>query len=145
MKKNCIGVIKIIGFKIVLIFLILFLQLIPLFAQNTKEKPLYLDYTKPFKLRVDDLLSRITLEEKLSQMMSRIPTELTRLGIPGYQWGGEAGHCVIARSGDVASIFLQVIAQAATWSKKTVFEMANAMSDESRARVNAGIPKTGLT
>ena len=108
-------------------------------------KPIYLDYNQSFKVRVDDLLSRMTLQEKLSQMMTRTPTELMRFGIPGYQWGGEAGHCVIARSGDVATIFPQAIAQAATWNKRTVYEVANAMSDESRARVHAGIPKTGLT
>lgn len=130
---------------LILILLFFFFQSVSVFAQKTEEKPLYMDYTKPFKVRVDDLLSRMTLEEKLSQMMTRTPTELTRFGIPGYQWGGEAGHCVIARSGDVATIFPQAIAQAATWNKKTVYEVANAMSDESRARVHAGIPKTGLT
>ncbi len=127
--------------------MILFLWLFSsvLFAQNQTEKPKYLDYTFSFEERVDDLLSRMTMEEKLSQMITRIPADLTRFGLPGYQWGGEAGHCVIARSGDVASIFPQAIAQAATWDRDMVFRIANAMSDESRARVHAGIPRTGLT
>ena len=69
----------------ILILLFFFVQSISVYSQNVEVKPLYLDYQKPFKFRVDDLLSRMTLEEKLSQMMSRIPTELTRFGIPGYQ------------------------------------------------------------
>ena len=135
--------------KIILRLLVLFLLVIVLTdaasAQKATENPIYLDYNQSFKARVDDLLSRMTLEEKLSQMMTRIPADLKRFGIPGYQWGGEAGHCVLARSGDVATIFPQAIAQAATWNRQTVWEIANAMSDESRARANAGIPKAGLT
>jgi beta-glucosidase len=125
--------------------LLVVIQINTAFAQKSEEKPLYLDYSQSFKVRVDDLLSRMTLDEKLSQMMTRTPTELARFNIPGYKWGGEAGHCVFARPGDAATIFPQAIAQAATWNKKTVFDVASAMSDELRARVNAGTPNTGLT
>ena len=114
-------------------------------AQDGSEKPLFRDYTKPVKMRVADLLSRMTLEEKLSQMMTRVPTDLPRLGIPCYQWGGEAGHCVSARADDFPTIFPVPIAQAATWDRKINLEMANAMSSEARPRFHAGKTKSTLT
>jgi beta-glucosidase len=127
------------------IFLFIVIQGFALFAQKMDEKPLYLDYTKPFKQRVDDLMSRMTLDEKLSQLITRIPKDLERFGIPGYHWGGEAGHCVVARANDVATIFPVGIAQGATWDKKTVWEVGNAMSDEARPRFHAGLEKSTLT
>jgi beta-glucosidase len=127
------------------IFLFIVIQGFALFAQKRDEKPLYLDYTKPFKQRVDDLMSPMTLDEKLSQLITRIPKDLERFGIPGYQWGGEAGHCVVARANDVATIFPVGIAQGATWDKKTVWEVGNAMSDEARPRFHAGLEKSTLT
>jgi len=122
------------------------LLLLPVLAsgQSATEKPLYLDPAQPFKARVQDLLSRMTLEEKLSQMMSRTPTPLTRLGISEYRWGGEPGHAVFARTG-VATIFPQAIAQAATWDEDLILKVGSAISDESRARFHGGVPNTGLT
>ncbi len=114
-------------------------------GQINGERPLYLDHTKPVKARVDDLLKRMTIEEKLSQMMSRIPTDLQRLGIPAYQWGGEAGHGVIARANDFATIFPVAIAQAATWDKKLIEQAGSAMADEARPRFHAGLNKATLT
>jgi len=114
------------------------------FAQSSGEKPLYLDLSQSFEVRSQDLLSRLTLEEKLSQMMSRTPTPLDRFGIPGYQWGGEPGHAVYARTG-VATIFPQAIAQAATWDEELIFKVGEAISDEARARFHANLYRTGLT
>ena len=54
------------GVRTRMVLLIFLFQSISLFAQE--ERPLFLDYTRPFKVRVDDLLSRMTLEEKLSQI-----------------------------------------------------------------------------
>ena len=114
-------------------------------AQSNKDKPLYLDYNLPFKVRVADLVKRMTLEEKLSQMISRIPTDLPRLGIPGYQWGGEAGHAVIARANDYATIFATPISQAASWNRKLVKQVGSAMADEARPRWAAKLNKATLT
>jgi beta-glucosidase len=133
------------GFKTVFVFLFLIILCYSASAQKPDEKPLYLDHTKPFKQRVDNLMSQMTLEEKLSQLITRIPADLTRFGIPGYLWGGEAGHCVVARANDYATIFPVGIAQAATWDKKTVWEVGNAMSDEARPRFHAGLEKSTLT
>jgi len=127
------------------IILLLFTQNIMSFAQKLEEKPLYLDYHQPVKARVADLLSRMTLDEKLIQMISRIDTAIPRLGIPRYHWGGEAGHCIIARANDYATIFPVGIAQAATWDRKLNRAIGNAMSDEAWPRFRAKLDKSTLT
>ena len=114
-------------------------------AQPQQEKPLYMDYNQPVKVRVRDLLSRMTLEEKLIQMISRIDTAIPRLGIPRYHWGGEAGHCIVARANDYATIFPVGIAQAATWDRKLNHAVADAMSSEAWPRFRAGLDKSTLT
>ena len=128
-------------------FLFLFcLQHFIISAQPPNQKPLYLDYTKPIKARVSDLLSRMTLEEKLLQMSSRISSPIERLGIPGFLWSSSGdGHCVSVPAGQAATIFPVPIAQAASWDKKIVHKLADIMSDEVRARVNGNIPKATLT
>ena len=115
-------------------------------AQTPDQKPLYLDYTKPIKARVNDLLSRMTLEEKLLQMSSRISSPIKRLGIPGFLWSSSGdGHCVGVPAGEAATIFPVPIAQAASWDKNIVHKLADIMSDEVRARVNGNITKATLT
>ncbi len=123
---------------------LLLLLITLLFAQGNTEKPLYLDTSQSFEKRAQDLLSRMTMEEKLSQMMSRTPADLTRFGIPGYVWSGQASHGLGVRVG-VATVFPQGIAQAATWDEELLLRVASAVSDELRARFHGGIPNTGLT
>jgi beta-glucosidase len=81
--------------------------------------------------RVDDLVSRMTLEEKVSQMQDVAPA-IERLGIPQYNWWNEALHGV-ARSG-LATSFPQAIGLAATWDDSLIFRMASVISDEARAK-----------
>ncbi len=81
--------------------------------------------------RVDDLLSRLTLEEKVDQMMNQTPA-IERLGIPPYDWWNEALHGV-ARAGR-ATVFPQAIALAATFDDQAVFETFDIISDEARAK-----------
>jgi beta-glucosidase len=81
--------------------------------------------------RVDDLVSRMTLEEKVSQMQDVAPA-IERLGIPQYNWWNEALHGV-ARSG-LATSFPQAIGLAATWDDSLIFRMAGVISDEARAK-----------
>lgn len=122
------------------------LQGLPSVAQKPDQNPLYLDYTKPVKARVSDLLSRMTLEEKLLQMSSRISSPIKRLGIPGFLWSSSGdGHCVGVPAGETATIFPVPIAQAASWDKNIVNKLADVMSDEVRARVNGNVPKATLT
>ena len=85
----------------------------------------------PLETRVDDLIGRMTLEEKVSQTTNASPP-IERLGIPGYNWWNEALHGV-ARSG-LATVFPQAVGLAATWNTELIHEMATAISDEGRAK-----------
>jgi beta-glucosidase len=98
---------------------------------QTANSPTYLDFTRSFEERVDDLVSRMTLEEKISQMNSEAPS-VERLGIPQYNWWNEALHGV-ARAG-TATVFPQVIGLAATWNTELIRRMAVVISDEGRAK-----------
>ncbi|MFW5947108.1 MAG: glycoside hydrolase family 3 C-terminal domain-containing protein [Gemmatimonadota bacterium] len=93
--------------------------------------PAYLDPDLPVEDRVDDLVPRMTLEEKVSQMQDVAPA-IERLDIPEYNWWNEALHGV-ARSG-LATVFPQAIGFAATWDDSLVHEMATVISDEARAK-----------
>ena len=128
--------------KIVLSFS--FLVFFSWFSQGQKrDLPVYKDYSRSFEERVDDLLSRMTLEEKVSQMMSRTPHDLPRLGIPGYEWSGMSSHNI--ERGKVCTIFPHAIAQAATWDPGLIKEIGTAISDEARGLFNSGYPRMGLT
>jgi beta-glucosidase len=84
-----------------------------------------------FEERARDLVGRMTLEEKVSQMTDVAPA-IERLGVPAYNWWNEALHGV-ARSG-LATVFPQAIGLAATWDDSLVFRMATVISDEARAK-----------
>jgi beta-glucosidase len=81
--------------------------------------------------RVEDLISRLTLEEKVAQMMNAAPA-IERLGIPEYNWWNECLHGV-ARAG-LATVFPQAIGLAATWDEELMFRISTAISDEARAK-----------
>ncbi len=84
-----------------------------------------------FKSRVKDLVGRMTLEEKISQMLHQSPG-IERLGIPAYNWWSEALHGV-ARAG-VATVFSQAIGMAATFDAELIEKVATIISDEARAK-----------
>ena len=95
------------------------------------QQPTYLNTSLPFEQRAADLVSRLTLEEKVQQMKDVAPA-IDRLGVPAYNWWNEALHGV-ARSG-LATVFPQAIGFAATWDDSLVFRMATVISDEARAK-----------
>ncbi|MEP3226146.1 MAG: glycoside hydrolase family 3 C-terminal domain-containing protein [Parasphingorhabdus sp.] len=106
------------------------------------------DQSLPIEERVEDLISRMTLEEKAAQMYDKAPA-IERLGVPAYVYWNEALHGV-ARAGE-ATVFPQAIGMAATFDEKLILRIATTISDEGRAkhhdflnRGNASI-YTGLT
>ena len=107
-----------------------------------EPKPAYLDYSQPIELRVHDLVSRMTLEEKASMMENTMPG-VPRLGIPKYDWWSEALHGV-ANAG-VATVFPQAIGLAATWDVPLHGEVAHVIGVEGRAKFNGyvGTPEEG--
>ena len=102
---------------------------------NEKEIKTYAfefqDTSLPVEERVQDLISQMTLQEKVSQMRYDAPA-IERLGVPEYNWWNECLHGV-ARAGE-ATVFPQGIGMGATWNAPLIFEMGTAVSDEARAK-----------
>src|ERR1700742_5007944 len=91
----------------------------------------YLNPRLPAEKRVDDLISKLTLEEKASLVGYRSKA-VERLGIPAYNWWSEGLHGV-ARAGD-ATIFPQAIAMAATFNPELAKQESNIISTEARGK-----------
>lgn len=104
--------------------------------------PLYLDPSAPIQSRIQDLLSRLTLAEKISQMSNQAAA-IQRLGIPAYDYWSEGLHGV-ARNGR-ATVFPQAIGMAATWDPDLIRQVASAIGDEARAKYNAALERNGAT
>ena len=100
----------------------------------------YLDNNLPIPERVQDLLSRLTLDEKVA-MMNHPTQGVPRLGIPGYNFWSEALHGV-ARNGR-ATVFPQAIGMAATWDKDLIHQIATAIGDEGRAKYHEALRRNG--
>jgi len=120
--------------------LILCLNILLLSCAPTEQKetaaatPPYLNTKLSTEVRVNDLVARMTVEEKIAQMLNDAP-EIPHLGVPAYNWWSEGLHGV-ARAG-LATVFPQAIGLAATWDEQEVFEVATAISDEARAKHHA--------
>jgi len=131
--------------KNILLLLLMFVLCMSLFSQ---EKYPFQDSDIPLEERIDDLLSRLTLEEKASLMLYSNPA-INRLGIPEYNWWNESLHGV-GRAGK-ATVFPQAIGLAASFDKDLLFQVATVISDEARAKHHAAIALgsyeqyTGLT
>ena len=83
--------------------------------------------------RAKELVSQMTLEEKMSQMLHHSPA-IERLGIPKYCWWNEALHGV-ARTGD-STMFPQAIGLGATFDEELIHDIADVISTEGRAKYN---------
>ncbi|HEY0306758.1 MAG TPA: glycoside hydrolase family 3 C-terminal domain-containing protein [Acidobacteriaceae bacterium] len=105
-------------------------------AGSAQQRSIFTDAEKPVTARVDDLIQRMTLEEKVSQMQNHA-VAIPRLGIPEYDWWNEGLHGV-ARSG-YATVFPQAIGLAATWDKNLMHQVAATISTEARAKNNEAL------
>lgn len=100
-------------------------------APTTSAAPAYLNPSLPTEHRVDDLISKMTLEEKTAQLLSVAPA-IPRLQVPAYNYWSEALHGV--GMDGVATVFPQAIGFAATWNTALIHRMADVISTEGRAR-----------
>lgn len=102
------------------------------------------DPSKSVQERAANIVSLLTLDEKISQMMNDAPA-IDRLGIPAYNWWNECLHGV-ARSPYRVTSFPQAIGMAATWNTDALLRMAQYASDEGRAIYNDATSKgkTGI-
>jgi len=118
--------------KIILASLICYISI----ATQAQEGPLFRNPQQPVEARVNDLLHRLTLPEKISLLGYR-NQEVQRLGIPAYNWWNEALHGV-ARAG-VATVFPQAIGMAATFNDSLLYQAATVISTEARAKYNLSV------
>ena len=102
-------------------------------AGVAQAQELYKDEKAPMHERIMDLLSRLTVEEKISLLRATSPG-ISRLDIPKYYHGNEALHGVV-RPGRF-TVFPQAIGLAATWNPELQLQVATVISDEARARWN---------
>ena len=96
------------------------------------QKPVYLDPAQPVEKRVQDLMARMTLEEKAQFLNHRGP-DITRFNIKSDKWNQSLHGVWWNRP---TTMFPTSIAMAATWDPKLVYEEATAISDEARAIYN---------
>lgn len=111
-----------------------------LIAAAAESRPLYQDPDQPIELRVRDLVSRLTLDEKAAEMMNTTPG-VPWLGLPPYDWWNEALHGV-ARAGE-ATVFPQAIGLAAMWDEPLMREIAGIIGVEARAKYNGAGQNAG--
>ncbi|NLL38383.1 MAG: glycoside hydrolase family 3 protein [Clostridiales bacterium] len=102
------------------------------------SQEIYKNEDLSFRQRVEDLVSRMTDSEKISQLMHASP-EIERLGIDAYNWWNEALHGV-ARAG-VATMFPQAIGMAATFDEDMLFKVGDIISTEGRAKYHEFVRK----
>ena len=111
---------------------ILALGLLPLLGVSQTDYP-FKNPVLPIEERVHDLVKRLTVEEKVSLLISTAEA-IPRLDIEKYYHGNEALHGVV--KGGRFTVFPQAIALAATWNPDLIFKVSTAISDEARAKWN---------
>src|SRR5476651_2162103 len=117
--------------------LALALAILVCFAFRSKPRTYqykFQDPTLSFEERVNDLVSKLTLEEKVGQMLNAAPA-IDRLGVPAYNWWSECLHGV-ARTPFKVTVYPQAIGMAATWDKASIKAMGDYTAEEGRAIFN---------
>jgi beta-glucosidase len=100
---------------------------------TVSDPVIYTDPDQPIDARIDDLIRRMSLSEKVKQMMNAAPA-LIRLNIPEYDYSNECLHGV-ANNGK-ATVFPQAIGMAATWDEEKMHRVGEAIAIEGRAKYN---------
>lgn len=121
--------------KVFIIIALILVFTVSLFSQDGFP---FRDTSLSIDERIDDLISRLVLEEKASLMLYNSPA-IERLGIPEYNWWNECLHGV-GRAGK-ATVFPQAIGLAATFDEDLIYRVANAISDEARAKHHLAVSK----
>lgn len=119
---------------------LIFICLTALLFLNATDSKCQVKFNFPFQdpnlsteERVSDLVSRMTIQEKVSQLFNQ-SDKIDRLGVPAYNWWNECLHGVAAAG--QATVFPQAIGMAASFDENMMFRIANAISDEARAKNN---------
>ncbi|MHC4183969.1 MAG: glycoside hydrolase family 3 C-terminal domain-containing protein, partial [Planctomycetota bacterium] len=112
--------------KILLILLLIYPSLI-----GCANEPAYKNTNLSFEERAKDLVSRMILDEKVSQMI-HLAEPIERFQIPYYNWMNECLHGV-ANMEDYVTVFPQSIGMGASWDTECMYRVATAISDEARA------------
>jgi len=113
---------------------VLFLLLALLIVSCSSKEEYKFPFQNPalsYEERVNDLVSRMTIDEKILQMQFDAPA-IERLGIPYYNWSGECLHGIV-NEGGFATVFPQAIGMAATWDNELIQKEADVISTEARA------------
>jgi beta-glucosidase len=127
------------SFRLLLLVAFAVLVIPSIAARADGANPPFRNPDLPVDQRVDDLVGRLTIDEKIGLLMMD-SVAVPRLGIPAYHWWNEGLHGM-ARNG-VATVFPQAIGLAATWDPDLHQKIADAISTEFRAKNNALILKT---
>lgn len=127
---------------LVLFVIILLMRSATGIAQESGTRAPYQDPNLPLEQRVNDLVSRMTLQEKVSQL-GHTADAIPRLGVPQYDWWNEGLHGV-ARAG-YATVFPQAIGMAATFDDTLMHTIADVISTEFRAKYYANLHPDGST
>lgn len=128
----------IVSFQNALLTILLLFALFACKNKNEECDTTYLNPSASIEERVDDLVSRMTLEEKASQLRYDAPA-IDRLGIPAYNWWNECLHGV-ARAG-LATVFPQAVGMAASFDTDLMFRTADVISDEARAKYHEALSR----
>jgi len=120
--------------KVILLALLSFSVMAFMPSSENTQKPIYLNTSYSFKERAADLVSRMTLEEKQSQLGNTMPP-IPRLGVNKYDVWGEALHGVMGRnnnSGMTATSFPNSVAVGSTWDPELIKRETAVIADEAR-------------
>lgn len=128
--------------KRIILFVLILCAIVSPFKAQKSSYP-FQNPNLPLDVRINDLVSRLTLEEKVQLMKHKSPA-IERLGIAAYNWWNEALHGV-ARTSEKVTVFPQAIGLAATFDVKGMERCADMISSEGRALFNEDLQsgKTG--